>query len=118
MKTVAKYRKEHSNTKLFIDNHADYHNSARTKLSLMGLHKLIYKNLIQQALPYTEKILCTSIECMEFCQEVYNIPKEQLQFFSLGGDYFEGQDESFTKKREEKREDHRRRYCFYTFREI
>lgn len=86
MKTVAKYRKEHPNTKLFIDNHADYHNSARTKLSLIGLHKLIYKNLIHQALPYTEKILCASIECMEFCRGVYNIPKEQLEFFPLGGE--------------------------------
>lgn len=83
--TVAKYKKANPLVKLYADSHEDWNNSARNFISREVLHKLYYKNIIKYALPYIEKILCVSVETMDFVKEVYKIDKSKLEFFPLGG---------------------------------
>lgn len=90
IKTVVKYKRNHPETILYMDNHADYHNSATNILSRVILHKFYYRNLIKDALPYMEKLLCLSLECKEFAHEMYKVPEEKLEFYPLGGDIYEG----------------------------
>lgn len=85
LSTVVKYRKKHPGVKLFIDNHADRNNSATTFFSLYFQHKLIYRPVLRRALPFTEKVLCPSIECMDFCRDIYGVPDSKLEFYPLGG---------------------------------
>lgn len=83
--TLVEYKKEHSEVKLFVDNHADGNNSATNFLSYYALHKIVYKNVIKRALPYIEKVLCPAIECMDFCRNMYDVPDSKLEFYPLGG---------------------------------
>ncbi len=84
--TISRYMKKHPKVALFIDNHADRNNSAGSFFSLVFLHKLIYKPALSSALAYTEKVLCISIECIDFCKEVYGVPERLLEFYPLGGE--------------------------------
>ncbi len=83
--TIVKYKRKHPEVVLFIDNHADYNNSGSSFLSLAVQHKLIYRPALKRALPFTEKVLCPSIECMDFCRNVYGVPENLLEFYPLGG---------------------------------
>ena len=82
---VIRYRKEHINVKLYSDNHADYGNSGTNRLSLYVLNGMYYRALFQKALPYLEKVLCTSTERIDFAVEVYGCPREKTELYPLGG---------------------------------
>ncbi len=88
LNTIVRYKHEHPEVILFIDNHADKNNSASSYVSLLIQHKLLYRPVLKRALPYTEKLLCPSIECMDFCREVYGVPDDKLEFYPLGGTIF------------------------------
>lgn len=83
--TVARYKRDNPAVILYADSHEDAYNSARGVLSKRLLHGIYYKNIIQASLPWIEKVLCISLETMEFCKEQYGIPANKLEFFPLGG---------------------------------
>ena len=89
---VIRYRKEHKNVRLYSDNHADYGNSGTNWVSLHILHGIYYKALFKKALPYVEKILCTSVERRDFVVEVYGCPEEKTEFYPLGGTVYPEED--------------------------
>lgn len=49
------------------------------------LHGLLYRFYLQNALPYIEKVFYISIGCGDFLREVYKLPEEKIEFYSLGG---------------------------------
>ncbi len=49
------------------------------------LHGIYYKSIIKASLPQIEKVLCISLETMDFCRKQYGIPEDKLEFFPLGG---------------------------------
>jgi glycosyltransferase involved in cell wall biosynthesis len=83
--TVSTYVQSNSNTKLFADSHEDWNNSARTILSKWLLHYFFYRPILQRCLPNIRKILCVSLETVEFVRGFYNVPEAQIEFFPLGG---------------------------------
>ena len=85
IRTVARYKKAYPQVKLFADSHADLNNSAQKGLSRYIQHQLYYRSVLRTALPQIEKILCPSLECMDFCKELYHVPEEMLEFYPLGG---------------------------------
>lgn len=87
--TVAKYIKKHPNVKLYVDNHADFYNSAHGFMSREILHKLFYKWLIQKSLSQVEKVFYISLESKEFLK-LYKIPEDKMEFFPLGGKIIDG----------------------------
>ena len=85
---VTRYKREHPNIKLYADTHADFNNTGRNFLSKNILHKMIYKCLINNALPVIDKIFYITYEAKVFVQNIYNIPEAALEFYPLGGVVF------------------------------
>lgn len=83
--TVSKYKKNHPNIKLYVDSHEDFTNSAVTFFSKNILHRSFYKRIALKCLKYIDKVLYISEETRIFLQDFYDIPKEKLEFYPLGG---------------------------------
>lgn len=85
-KVVAKYMKKHPGTKLFVDNHADFSNSARNFLSRTVLHKIIWRHYAQKLVPYAEKFFGVLPARVDFLRDVYKIPQNKLELLVMGAD--------------------------------
>lgn len=83
---VVKYVKKHKSTILFADNHADWLNSGKTWFSKKILHQTIYRNRIQKALPYIEKVYGVVPLRVEFLKRMYGIQDSKCEYLPLGGD--------------------------------
>jgi len=84
--TVTKYVKKNPGVVFYADSHEDAYNSARTFVSKHVLHGQYYKRIIQACLPYIRKVLCISLETMDFCHKQYGIPRDRMEFYPLGGE--------------------------------
>ena len=82
---AARYKASHKDIKLYADTHADFNNSAKNLLSKNVLHKMIYKNIINNVLPCLDKIFFVGYEAKIFAQSLYNIPEDKLEYLPLGG---------------------------------
>ncbi|MEH7344981.1 glycosyltransferase family 4 protein [Bacillus sp. JJ1532] len=85
MLTVARYKRDNPKTKLYIDSHEDYNNSARNSISRIIQYKWFNRLIVKKILPYVDKVLCVSYESFLFLEELYHIPKNLLEFYPLGG---------------------------------
>ena len=83
---VAKYVKKHPNVKLFVDNHADFTNSATNFISKNILHKIVWKYNAHTLLPYTEKFWGVLPARVDFLIDVYRLPKEKCELLVMGAD--------------------------------
>lgn len=83
---VRKYIKYHSNTILFIDNHADFSNSATNWISKVILHKIIWRTFAKLIEPYTQKFYGVLPARVEFLSEVYNIDRNKSELLLMGAD--------------------------------
>ncbi len=99
---VIKYLKKNLDVKLYVDNHADYHNSARNFFSRYILHGIYYSFFAREVLNYTKSILCITEEVARFTKEVNHISSQRLELFPLGG--FVLQDKDYYRIRNERRE--------------
>lgn len=86
MDIVVRYLKAHPSIKVFVDNHADYYNSARNFLSMNILHKIIWKRCAQMILPYTIKFYGVVPLRVDFLRDVYGLPAEKCALLELGAD--------------------------------
>ena len=82
--TAARYKRQHPQVRFYVDSHEDANNSAVGLLSSM-LHRFFYRPIIRRALPWIDKVLCISLETMDFAKETYGLPDRSLEFFPLGG---------------------------------
>lgn len=103
LNAVARYKREHPKVRLFVDSHEDYHNSARGLVSRYVLHRLYYAWIIGRCREDFDKILCVSLETMDFVREIYKVPAAQLEFYPLGGRVFS--DEEYAARRARGRQD-------------
>jgi hypothetical protein len=86
IKLIARYVKEHPAVRLFVDNHADFSNSATNWLSKTILHKIIwrhYSNLIE---PYVSKFYGVLPSRVDFLVNMYNLPKNKIELLVMGAD--------------------------------
>lgn len=83
--TAARYKRRNPGIRLFADSHEDFNNSARSFASKRLLHGLYYKHILQRSLNQIEKILCISVDSMQFVESLYQVAKTRLEFFPLGG---------------------------------
>ncbi len=100
---VARYKKENPAVRLYVDSHEDAYNSARGFVSKHFLHRLYYAWIIARCRRHFEKILCVSLETMDFVRTMYGVPVEQLEFYPLGGRVFD--DPEYLVRRERGRRD-------------
>lgn len=83
---VVKYLKSHPNVKVFVDNHADFNNSAQNFLSKNILHKVIWKRCAHMIEPYTTKFYGVLPARVDFLKEVYDLPPEKCDLLVMGAD--------------------------------
>lgn len=86
--SVARYKKNNPGVRFFADSHEDFNNSARGWISRELLHKIYYAKIIQRCLPCIDQILCLSLDCINFVESVYRVPRERLEFYPLGGNVY------------------------------
>lgn len=83
--TVAAYVRRNPQVTLFADSHEDWNNSARTILSKWILHYCFYRPILRHSLSTIKKVLCISLETIEFVRDFYGVAQTQIEFFPLGG---------------------------------
>lgn len=86
MKEIVKYLKLHNDIQVFVDNHADFSNSATNWLSKNILHKKIWKYCAQIINPYTKKFYGVLPARVDFLKDVYKIPEEKIELLVMGGE--------------------------------
>ena len=80
------YVKRHPNVRVYVDNHADFFNSAKNWLSKNILHKIIWRHYAHKIEPYTTKFYGVLPARVEFLKNAYNLPAEKCELLVLGAD--------------------------------
>lgn len=83
---VVKYLKMHSDVTVYVDNHADFSNSATNWLSKNILHKIIWKHAEHLIEPYTSKFYGVLPVRVDFLKNVYRLPSEKCELLVMGAD--------------------------------
>ncbi len=86
IKTIVKYVQVHKNVIVFVDNHADFSNSARNFLSRNVLHKIIWRYYAHLIEPYTTKFYGVLPARVDFLRDVYKLPDEKIDLLVMGAD--------------------------------
>lgn len=86
MYVVLNYVKIHSNVRVYVDNHADFSNSARNFLSKNILHKLLWRHMAQIIEPYTTKFYGVLPARVDFLKDVYHLPVDKCELLVMGAD--------------------------------
>lgn len=83
---VVKFLKKNPLINVYVDNHADFSNSATNKLSLVILHKMIWKRCAYRLLPYTKRFYGVLPARVDFLKRVYKIPTEKVELLVMGAE--------------------------------
>ena len=83
--TASKYKRKHPEVKLYADSHEDFNNSAKSFLSRYFLHYGFYRPIILRCLHSLDKVLCVSMDTINFVRDFYGVPESNIEFFTLGG---------------------------------
>lgn len=83
---LIKYKKNNSNVKIYVDNHADFTNSGKNWFSKNILHKIIWRKYAQKLIDYTEIFWGVLPSRVDFLTDIYEIPKEKVQLLVMGAD--------------------------------
>lgn len=86
IKEVVNYLKENPNITVYVDNHADFVNSAKNWLSKNILHKIIWKKCAHIIEPYTKKFYGVLPARVDFLKKVYKLPEEKIELLLMGAD--------------------------------
>lgn len=84
--TVARYKRSHLNCILFVDNHADFSNSAKSILSYRILHKIIWKTVIKKTEKWVDKFYGVMPSRVKFLSDVYSIDIKKIDLLMMGAD--------------------------------
>ena len=83
---VVKYKKRNDYVKMYVDNHADFSNSATNFLSRYILHGVIWKRYAKLAYKHAEKIYGVTPGRVRFLKEVYKLKDDKLGLLLMGAD--------------------------------
>lgn len=86
IKYVVKYVRKNPKVKVYVDNHADFSNSATTWLSKNILHKIIWRKCAKLIEPYTIKFYGVLPARVDFLKDMYKIPEEKIELLLMGAD--------------------------------
>ena len=83
---VIRFLKIHNNVKVFVDNHADYTNSASNWVSKFFLHGIVWRYCAYRIEPFTEKFYGVLPARVDFLRSIYHLPKEKVELLVMGAD--------------------------------
>lgn len=76
---IIRYMKECPQTRLFVDNHCDYSNSATNWLPKYVLHGIVWKRSTKRLNPYVEKFYGVLPVRVDFLIERYKLKPERVE---------------------------------------
>lgn len=85
-KIIRDYGEEHPDVKIFVDNHADFTNSATNWISKYLLHKILWTHTAHVLNPVTIKFYGVLPARVEFLTSVYHLPSQKCELLVMGGD--------------------------------
>lgn len=86
IKQVVKYLKNNPGIEVYVDNHADYSNSATNLISKYILHRIIWRHCAQLIEPFTTKFWGVLPARVDFLTENYGLPSEKCSLLVMGAD--------------------------------
>lgn len=78
--------KKHPEVRVYVDNHADFSNSAHNALSRNVLHGIIWKHCAHVIEPYATKFYGVLPVRVEFLKNVYGMPENKCELLVMGAD--------------------------------
>lgn len=85
IKIICQYLKKH-NVTVYVDNHADFSNSATNFVSRYFLHRIVWKYCAQLINPYVTKFYGVLPSRVDFLISEYKLPKEKVELLVMGLD--------------------------------
>lgn len=82
---VVKYVKKRKPV-VYVDNHADYSNSATNWLSKNVLHKIVWRSMAKRLEPVTTKFYGVLPARVDFLHDLYGIDKKKIELLVMGVD--------------------------------
>lgn len=86
IKVIVKYLEKNSQVKVYVDNHADFSNSATNWLSKKILHGKIWKSCAQLIEPFAEKFYGVLPARVDFLERIYGVPEKKTELLVMGAD--------------------------------
>lgn len=86
MDVVVSYLRDHPGIRVFVDNHADYSNSARKWVSKHILHRIVWKHCAHIIEPYTTTFWGVLPARVDFLVENYGLPRRKCDLLVMGAD--------------------------------
>lgn len=83
---VVEYLKAHQNVTVYVDNHADFSNSATNWVSKNVLHKVFWKRCAHRIEPYTKQFYGVLPVRVDFLKDIYGLPAEKCELLVMGAD--------------------------------
>lgn len=83
---IVKFLKKNPTIKVYVDNHADFSNSATNWISRVVLHKFLWKNAAHLIEPYTTKFYGVLPARVNFLKDIYKLPEDKCGLLVMGGD--------------------------------
>lgn len=80
------YLKNKENVVCYVDNHADFSNSATNWASRKILHGILWKHCAQAIQPYVKKFYGVLPARVDFLKEVYKLPEKKCELLVMGAD--------------------------------
>ena len=103
VRQVCRYCREHPQTRLYIDSHTDFVNSARGWFSRTLLHGILYRSYVQRTIPYARRYYGTLPARVAFYRDFYGTPASRTTYLPLGVDDISVPRENFEEIRRESR---------------
>lgn len=85
IRIIVEYAKTHNIT-IYVDNHADFSNSATNWLSKNILHKGLWRYCAHLIEPYTKMFYGVLPVRVDFLKNIYKLPKDKCQLLVMGAD--------------------------------
>lgn len=86
IKYVVNYAKIHPEIQIYVDNHADFSNSARNFMSKNILHKIIWKRCANLIEPFVTKFYGVLPARVDFLKNIYGLPEKKIELLVMGAD--------------------------------
>ena len=83
---VVRYVKEKPNTVIYVDNHADFSNSATNWFSKNILHKIVWRHCEKEIEPFTKKFYGVLPVRVDFLKNMYGLPSSKCELLVMGAD--------------------------------
>ena len=77
LRSIVKYKKKHKDVKIYVDNHSDFSNSARSWFSQNTLYRFWWKPCAKKMEPWAETFFGVLPARIDFLENIYGISSKK-----------------------------------------